>query len=239
MLSLSSLASLICKPSQGSSGGGGSPNWWDNTALVDMDFVNDRAWTAADGEVMISTLLGSDTTEGAWTATDYDPADLNEDGYMSPENQSVAFVGTAKTALLAGSTIVITLLDAVAGLPFSSSTILLMSTPDGSNALEFLWEEDRGVRSISWVGVLVDEGGTSVGGGVNRIAITATPTRVESALNGTLVTEATIGEVDWPTGDPTFTMALMQIYNDVRVQSVKIKAPLSDVTGLAALSALP
>lgn len=223
-----------------SEGGEEPAPWWDDTALVDIDFLNDRAWTVDDGEVAISTLLGTDATEVAWTPTEYSSDNLNEDGYQSPSNKSAAFLGAAKTALLSGSTVIFEFKDLAAPDPApSSSELLFLTTSDASNALEFVWEEDAsGLRSISWAGALNENGGVSVSAGINRAAMTITPTRVETALNGALVTEAVTGEDDWPSGEPTLSLAITQIISGVRLRRLKIKDPLPDATNLAALSAL-
>src|SRR5688500_17892273 len=79
---------------------GGEEPWWDATSLVDIDFINDRAWTAADGEVAITTLVGEDPQSDLdGTTTAWVPGALTADGYAT--NTKLAFIGAAKSALLA------------------------------------------------------------------------------------------------------------------------------------------
>src|SRR5262245_6371014 len=78
--------------------GGGAPDWVPANALIHIDFVNDRAWS--DGaEVAIDTLVGADpNTVDAWGETEYDPDNLNADGYAG----TVAFIGAALTQQMSG-----------------------------------------------------------------------------------------------------------------------------------------
>jgi hypothetical protein len=63
--------------------------------------VGNRAWTEADGEVAIDTLLGSDpNTENGWDPSAYDPAQLTADGYLGqPLDSPLGFIGEARTRI--------------------------------------------------------------------------------------------------------------------------------------------
>src|SRR4051812_42050896 len=47
----------------------GAPDWVPADAVIYIDLVNDRAWTEADGEVAINTLLGADANLVSWWNT--------------------------------------------------------------------------------------------------------------------------------------------------------------------------
>src|SRR5688500_16405164 len=82
----------------------GRPVWVPDNAKIHIDFVNDRAWTAASGVVAIETLLGTDPDASAVTGgTAYDPAELTADGLVHGEVQP-AFIGAAKSLLASGAT---------------------------------------------------------------------------------------------------------------------------------------
>jgi len=97
-------------------GGGGAPEWVPEGATAVIDFLGDRAWTLASGDVQIDTLLGSDNpaTEISIDETSgYDPALLEPTGYrMSSSGDNfgaLAYIGEAKALLLAGATLVYTI----------------------------------------------------------------------------------------------------------------------------------
>lgn len=73
-------------------GGGGAPEWVPDNAKIYIDFVGDRAWTEADGEVAIAALIGSREV-APFDA--FDPDDIGVDG--------LACFGTTSTATALGT----------------------------------------------------------------------------------------------------------------------------------------
>src|SRR5580765_7464155 len=76
-------------------GGGSAPDWVPNNAKIHIDLIAPgRAWTEADGEVAIDTLLGSDpNTEAGWYPTEYNPTNLTGDGYGNAAGINPALIG--------------------------------------------------------------------------------------------------------------------------------------------------
>lgn len=218
-----------------SGGGGSTPEWVPANAKIYIDLVNDRAWTEADGEVAIDTLLGSDAnTENGWGATSYDAANLTADGYV-PTTQ-VAFIGSARTLMLASSTIVVR--EKVVSDDNSRASAFAVLAADGNDALEFDIGHGAvvGVRGESYGGNYgTDFEGTSNGYlGINQLALTLAGTRAEFACNGSAATASTLLDADRPSANPL--VASLYGGATVALQSITIYDALPSTSGLSALS---
>lgn len=219
--------------------GGGEESWWDETALVDIDFVNDRAWTAADGEVAIDTLMGTDaaTASGWGDATAYNPSQLGESGYEFVDGgRAVAFIDEAKSSILAGATIRV---DWLTGEVTNTEYPMILSDALGSYAV-YMYKNNAGNLSIeSWGGVSSD--GVALGASPERAAFIFTSTRGEFSLDGSSpATTESFTTDDYPAEgfDCAFIYMTPSETGGPFLQRVTIYAPLPDATGLPALSEL-
>ena len=220
--------------------GGGTPEWVPEGATVQIDLVNDRAWTQDDGEVEVDTLLGSDAnTENYYGPSDYDAAALTADGYLSSGAISplVAFIGTARTQLLAGATTKITYKNKTANA--SGALVFVGGSGDygvyfnfGQNGvLEFLGDGDLSAMS----GAVVDPDDEAV----NIVAATMSPTRAEGSANGEAALNGGDPRTDdWPvSGDDVINAVLIDTVQVIALQTITIYEPVL-IAALPALSAL-
>lgn len=214
--------------------GGGAPEWVPENAKIHIDFPNDRAWTEADGEVEINTLLGSDAnTDNGFGPTAYDPDLLEATGYvMAGSGDAFAFIGAALTKLLSGSTVVLTW-------EFSGNTASLLLLDDsGVDAIEIVMskevEPDPSTLSASSYGGSYSRFEQDVlnTSGNNVFAATLTPTRAELAVNGNGPYDDDLTSADWP--DETLVCALA--YTDGTFKAITIYDALPDTTGLTGLT---
>ena len=120
---------------EGGVGGGSAPEWVPANAKIHIDLVGNRAWTVADGEVAIDTLLGSDpNTEGYYGPSGYDPANLTADGYVATDVYYAAFIGVAKTKLL--STFTANFQIKTLPVPDADvSSVMALASTDGNSGL--------------------------------------------------------------------------------------------------------
>jgi len=141
--------------------------WWDETSLVDIDFVNDRAWTAADGEVAISTLLTlNDATLGVGGLTM--PASLE------PPSANAPLLAVLNANLAAGFTL---LWDGTVDDSFWIALLGLYPESDPGMAGTAVEVNDSGVDHRPRVDDWNEAGAKSTGDGYvassrNRVAIT-------------------------------------------------------------------
>lgn len=207
--------------------------WWDENSLVDIDFVNDRAWTAADGEVAISSLIGNDpVVDNGWGTSGYDPSGLNAEGYSSGD--VAAFIGTLRDLLLAGSTAVIQWKRIGLG---AWSFILMDDSGDASVGHDI----DADILGYAWGGgstYNIDEVVGFTADAANKLAATLTPSRAELAGNGALISAESLTALDWPTSGVDELICGFISSGVHRIQSITVYDPLPDTTGLPALSAL-
>ena len=220
--------------------GSSAPDWVPADAKIFIDLVNDRAWTEADGEVAIDTLLGSDpSTENGWNVSVYDAGNLTADGYGSASDPvTVAFIGAARSMLLDAATFTVKFKDNQSTVT-GAEDIALMSA-DGNDALEIdlNFGGCNNLSAFSWGGsALIDIPNfvNSTGGAINVAAITIDGSRYEAAINGSDAASATIESADRPSGNPLVS-AVVAPTADKYIQSITIYDPLPDTTGLSALS---
>ena len=215
-----------------SPGGGG--DWWDADALVDIDFVNDRAWTASDGEVQIDTLVGSDPiVSSAYGTSTYDPEALSADGYTM-QGDHLAFIGGAKTLLLGGATIRVEFKRVAAS---GSSAFYQYGADDASAALalDVDWNNAE-VELYSWLGTYNKNitGVLGSDGSINAFAMTATSSRSEVSVNGSAADVESLSTDDWPASG--YDVVFINLEAPSILRRIKIFDPLADATGLPALS---
>jgi hypothetical protein len=179
-------------------------------AKVYIDFITQRAWTeAANAEVAINTLIGNDTVNTAnGTGTTLYPAAARftaqglkgynkDDGGVGPE-KPFALLGTAKTLMLAGGTIVIKF--AASGIGWAAS-LAMVDTP-GNEALYLdgiLDDAQNRFAMGTWNGSLsVNDDGFLATDATNAYAATMGPTIGAVSLNGRTAKSATLISADWP-----------------------------------------
>lgn len=219
--------------------GGGGPEWVPADAKIYIDLVNDRAWTEADGEVAIDTLLGTDAnTENGWDTTEYNPSNLMADGYFETSAVPTAFIGAALLKLLDSFTMV-TRFKLPAGPRASPSVSLAIMSANGNDGLE-LDLNDTGfyADTYSFGGAMVDtiirDIVNSAAGAINQLAWTVNGSRDEFAVNGSDPAVGIIGALDRPVGNPL--VAALFFAQDHNVQSITIYDALPSTAGLSALS---
>lgn len=230
------LTSLVEAAFDEEEGGG---DWWDDDAVVDIDLVNNRAWTEADGEVAIDTLLGTDAnTDNYWDNSVYNPEALTVDGLVGYD--TVALIGAARTAALGGTIRVQT--KQLADTNSAFNPIILMAA-DGNNGAAV---EIRFNPPDAWFGFDGDESDAATisrivnelvadGGAVNVIAATLTNTRAEFSANGSDAESAPVSASYWPDENP-FVAVAFQVNDDNAMQTITIYDALPSTAGLSELS---
>jgi len=223
------------------------PDWVPANAVIHIDLIGGspqgRAWTQADGEVAVDTLLGTDAnTVTGWGASAYIPENLTVDGYGG--DGAVAFIGAALAKLLAGSTGRAQWRSTISAATF---TVVAVISADGAMGVQFDAVEsnsdDLPMRGRSWGGSYLDtiNGIVNVGtGALNVMAFTLTPTRGEFAGNGSTAAEEVLTAADFPTsGGSSLVAALFDLTGTgSSLQSITLYDPLPDTTGLSELSAI-
>jgi hypothetical protein len=223
-------------------GGSGGGDWWPegSKAFINFAETNRGAWTEDDGEVALSAVVGNDPdadASGFGEITAYTPANLTTDGLIVAG--SMAFIGTVKDYLLAGSTVVFKIKDMKDG---ESSYLLALVDAAGETAVQLTArtsaEQDVRVRSFGNAdpadvnGALLDGPSSE-----NAIAATITPTRGELAVNNSSPASTVFDTTDWPLigATPTAAMYHNESEDDVFV-SLAIYDALPSTVGLQALA---
>ncbi len=218
--------------------GGGGGGWWDATSKIDIDLVNNRAWTESGGEVAIDTLLGSDANTDGWASTAYDPNLLGASGLACGDAspQFPAFIGLARSSVLAGATVRFRWLRSFPGQLIS----LVLFAANGGDAVEIDGRANKSAKGQSFNGnlnlnildILQETDGQLI---ANAIAATIATDRVDIAANGSSAVTGPVDEFDRPPDNP-----LVAVFIDFKVgdylQTITIYDPLPDTTGLSALS---
>lgn len=220
---------LCCEP----------PEWVPVGALIHIDFVSVRAWSATAGQVGIDVLVGHDSDAvNGWGANEYNTSNLTADGYTCPvPTPALAFLGEAKSKLLDGATIRVRIKCLAAG---GFASIIGMSSADGNDAVEAQTIPSVG-QIFSWNGPANAETAAVVNSGVgvvNVSAATFTATRLEMAVNGSAPIAVTLTTSDRPPGNPLVAAVLDSQGNDqgISVQAITIYDALPDASGLVALA---
>lgn len=229
----------------GSGGGSTAPAWVPANAKIHIDFIGNRAWTGADGEVAIAVLLGTDSNaESGWGATSYNPADLTVNGLYTVN--VVAFIEAARDALISGATF--TFRTKNIG-PDPNNLDMEYLSADGAAGMEVLIKvtTHRGGWLTSWNGSAdvrtADNVVNNGDGTINMFAVTIVPTRADMAINGTAAVTTVLNGVDFPTsGASPLVASVMEITGSggsgTYWQTFTIYDPLPTTTGLSELSAL-
>jgi hypothetical protein len=219
----------------GFSGGGGAPEWVPENAKIHIDFVNDRAWTEEDGEIAIDTLLGSDAnTENYWDTTSYDPETMLSAEGLNSEGSSSAFIGVARSALVAGATTRFVIKQLQTSEEIKKPLMLMAA--DGNNGAHVAL--NAGSADLTLGGEGVSSGGITANVGVNAVnavAVTFTSDRAEWAVNGSAASTATVDANYWPDENP-FVAALVNPGGGFAMRELTIYDPLPDTDGLSELS---
>jgi hypothetical protein len=239
------LSNAIVGNELGEGGGGedGPPAWVPADAKIHIDFLGGdpqgRAWVEGTGEVAIDTLLGNDANaEAGWgLPTGYSSSDLSAEGYAPPT--ATAFIGTARTLLLAGATMRLASKQKSTLSPPSAVPLALVAV-DGVDAVQVDQAiTQSAITVLSWAGAENASEGVlnSSADADNAVAITVTATRLEAAANGNITLAAiTLTSSDRPPGNP-LVAALFQFTNNYAVvQSITLYDPLPSTAGLSALS---
>lgn len=221
-------------------GGGGAPGWVPDGALIHIDLVGGtpqgRAWTQADGEVAVGTLLGADAnTTSGWGTTDaYDPDNLRADGYIG----SIAAIGALRTQLLAGATVVVPLSNGALANTYIDVTYV---SATGNTAIDMIMIVPNTFQIESWWSAeseTIEDMLNQSASGLNAIAFTLAPTpRAEVALNGSAASVLTVDAADWPTvGEDAIVAIVFAPSEDSAMMSITLYAALPDTDGLSELS---
>lgn len=229
--------------------GNGAPDWVPTDAVIHIDLLGGtpqgRAWSNG-AEVAIDTLLGSDpNTDNAWASTEYNSANINAYGYQPLDGQpkAVAFIGTARTMLLAGATVTVKeKLNAREGAPFTETINFLAVSTDGVDVIEIdAGYPVHGASGYSWEGdlnlVIPNILNDNANGVMNGVAFTFVPTRLDLAVNQSVAQTGIVDETMRPPGNP-LVAALLNCNHEQAIQSITIYDPLPDTTGLSELSAV-
>lgn len=220
-------------------------DWVPASVKIHIDLVGGtpqgRAWVDGTGEVAVDTLLGSDpNTEGGWSATEYDPADLTSNGLV-PSSVGPALIGVALAEILDAATIRIQIKQVedidVSG--FSESFILLSA--NGADAIEFDLIGGMLASVSSWNGPLNNSIPDSINSGlgsVNALAVTLTASRADIAVNGFAAIAGGLVDADRPVANP-LVAALIDVNGPKwAIQSITIYDPLPTAAGLSELSSI-
>lgn len=215
---------------------------WIEPRVLD-GFATGRAWVNGTGIVPITDLLGADanTDEGAGP-TQFTPSYLSADGYTIDEF-FVAFIGAARTMLLAGAT---TRLELANCSPAAAASGLLLVSADGNDGVQVLLRpggdpESGYVRGESWNGsfseVIAPQPNSDSASQV--LACTLTSTRGELSVNGsTPANVAVLDTSDWPTSGENAIVATLLTGSNLAFASIGIKQPVASAS-LPALSIVP
>lgn len=188
--------------------GGGAPEWVPENAKIHIDFMNDRAWTEADGEVAIDTLVGS---RAVAPMDEFDPEDITEDGLGCFNDSGYACPqGTFLTELQTN--------DWTAVIQWKHSgdqganprpLLQVMNEADGDRGIEpqvksTLFDNKVRCRDFDANGPQ-SSGAADTAGGTNLLALTFTSTKIAISLNGE-ATQSTSDPYLWGTGWDVYTL---------------------------------
>lgn len=224
--------------------GGGGPEWVPDGAVIHIDLINDRAWTEDDGEVNIDTLLGADeNTQNESGESGYDPAGLTANGYSQAEADDgfiLAYIGAARTKVLAGSTFVVRWYGQAEG-GSNVFPVDFCSAPASNTGLPVrALTADRSVSCNDYssqispsIASIVNLGAASI----NQIALTVTPTRFEMSVNGSVATDDDLNATSWPPSGADQIVAVIAWSGvDSFLQTIAIYDALPSTAGLSTLS---
>lgn len=238
---------LSHRPPHPAEGGGGEPEWVPEGAAIHIDLIGGdpqgRAWVRDVGEVAVDTLLGADAnTTAAWAVSTYEPTQLTADGYEGSDTyRAAAFIGAARTKILAGATLRIKL-KYLAQEGITTNPFIVASADGAAGIYTALTAPDAKAGTYAQGDILTSAGSvnTNVGAAFfNIFALTITSTRIEFSANGFAAEAAVLTETDYPvSGGSQIVAALIDTaFVEEFYQTITIYDALPDTTGLAALSA--
>lgn len=198
-----------------------------------------RAWTAADGIVDVTTLVGADANVENWWGdpTSYDPGiGLTADGYTTgaPGAEALSIIGSARTLMNNAGTMRLQWKQVDDGQ--SSNQIILVSA-DGNDQIEIqIYVADRAfeVSANGDLSIYVENTFNVGEGAINAFAFTVTSNRFDAAASGHDAATSALDENDRPPGNPLVAWIISQ--SSDALQSIAIYDPLPSTTGLSALS---
>jgi hypothetical protein len=224
----------------------GAPEWvpeafaegiWIEPRVID-GFATGRAWVAGTGVVAVDALLGADAnTDNGWDTTTYDPANLTADGYDHSEEDGPAFIGAARTMLLAGATVQIEVRDWDTATDDVILAYLAASGNLGINVEGRRAALDDKLHTYSWDEVVTSTVNDVMQTGTNRVAATVSQTRLESSGNGSSPFAGVLTSTQWPTSGEDEIVAVI-LESDAPIYSIGIKPAIVGSAGLTALSTL-
>jgi hypothetical protein len=239
------VAGAMTSLSDGDSEGGGGddrPDWVPADAVIHVDLVGGspqgRAWTLADGEVAVDTLLGVDVnTTTSWFASGYDSEDYVVDGYCYSDLLP-AFIGTLRSTVLDSCTITLRAKQLVEVTGDNPELVLADAT--GNNVIEFVtYGFDLTANAYSWNGSLSSTIPAIMNtgmGAINMFAATITATRFDIAVNGSTAVAGVTDATDRPPGAPMVSAFFDAGSGDWAIQSITLYDALPSTAGLSALS---
>jgi hypothetical protein len=225
-------------------GGGERPDWVPADAVIHIDLVGGdpqgRAWTLADGEVAVDTLLGSDpNTENGWSTTEYNSSDLTADGLV-PSDDPPAMIGSARALMVSNVTSVFVWKQVD-----TAGVSVFVGSTDGNDGLtvagDGVTEVEGDVNASTYgTGTLLDatiEDIVNVAPGINGLAMTLTSARLDLACNGSAPTSVVLTETDRPPSNPfTAAVAFQTNPSGCALQSITLYDALPTTAGLSELS---
>jgi hypothetical protein len=223
-------------------GGSSAPEWVPANAKIYIDLVNDRAWTEADGDVAIDTLLGADAnTENGWAVSEYDPSKLTADGYLEgTDGLVVGLIGAARSKILDAATLTIQFKEVAD--PYDGSLSFAVVSADGNDGLNINADAsskqiDGGSYNGEASATIATSVNSGVAGALNTVAVTVTGTRFEFTINGFDAQALTLEDADRPAGNPLVATLIDLGSSGVNaLQSITIYDALPSTTGLSVLS---
>ena len=211
-----------------------TPAWLPEGAVAYADFVDENYYM--DGaECEAADMFGTDPDSGnLWAATAFDGT-IGANGYVGDGSASaVSFLGAARSALLAGATVVLHMHTATGG--GGSGVNLVLGSNDANYSVVASTFDSNTDWKISgnWSGTAATATNQVTHNAQNKLAVTMTNTRAEVSANGGAAVVGVFEEEDWDS--VAMTIALIDgVTNPIR--SITIYAPVADAA-LPALSAL-
>jgi hypothetical protein len=224
-----------------------APEWIPEGAIMHIDLVGGspqgRAWTQADGEVDVDTLLGADPVSGDGL---YDPVNYVPEGYSFTEffPYPPNFINALKNAYLSECTITFQYMQLQAELQTDIPGISARSL-DYINEImtQAQWWEPWNAEAMSSgpgpFSVVIPSIINMGLGALNKFAITITNTRFDMAVNGSDAVAGTMNSVDRPPGNPLVSVSISACgytAHYLALQSITVYPTLPTTSGLKELS---
>jgi hypothetical protein len=224
--------------------GGEAPAWVREGALVAIDFrTPGKSWdgtTEGDGTTGIAALIGNDPDATNYAGvTGYNASGLNAAGYdyQIAADNSPAYIGALKTAVLGECSVVITIAGKT-GAGRHAPTVSLMSA-DALAGIEVMTDgydvtarSKTGSLDIRVISAFIPPATTMYYR--NRIGFTITATRFDAAANGFGSVAGVIDATDRPADKPF--ACVVEWGNDIEM--IEVFPPCADANALNILTSL-